>query len=199
MNDFADRAEEQSSVIMPSGLACPACSTTMPVPSLAIQLELAVRNHISKYYLGWTVCDGEDCAARTRMMGVYGRRCLGLVKEGCKGTVRLEASGCPLRGPPGLSDSIPICNCTTSYCTTTTSLTLRKRLTRFGEEDDTVRRACDSHQTAADGAEEVRALSHANEPAFAALLGVVDKYLDRNGRRYVDMKGLFGFMERIKL
>jgi len=24
------------------------------------------------------------------MMGVYGRRCLGLVKEGCKGTVKLE-------------------------------------------------------------------------------------------------------------
>lgn len=24
------------------------------------------------------------------MMGVYGKRCLGLVKEGCKGSVRLE-------------------------------------------------------------------------------------------------------------
>lgn len=24
------------------------------------------------------------------MMGVYGKRCLGLVKEGCKGNVRLE-------------------------------------------------------------------------------------------------------------
>jgi DNA polymerase alpha subunit A len=26
------------------------------------------------------------------MMGVYGKRCLGLVKEGCKGSVRLEVS-----------------------------------------------------------------------------------------------------------
>jgi len=28
---------------------------------------------------------------------------------------------------------------------------------------------------------------------------VADKYLDKNGRRYVDMKGLFGFMEKVKI
>lgn len=32
------------------------------------------------------------------MMGVYGRRCLGLVKDGCKGNVRLEVSVKPSQG-----------------------------------------------------------------------------------------------------
>lgn len=71
---------------------CPACTASIPAPSLAIQLDMRIRANISKYYLGWTVCDEDDCGARTRMMGVYGRRCLGLVKEGCKGNIRLEVS-----------------------------------------------------------------------------------------------------------
>ena len=47
--------------------------------------------------------------------------------------------------------------------------------------------------------EEVRALGMANQPAFNQLATVADKYLDRNGRRYVDMKGLFEFMEKIRI
>ena len=80
-------------MIKPTGITCPACSATVPTPSLAVQLDLKVRAHIAKYYLAWTVCDDEACGARTRMMGVYGKRCLGLVKEGCKGSVRLEVGG----------------------------------------------------------------------------------------------------------
>ena len=38
-----------------------------------------------------------------------------------------------------------------------------------------------------------------NQKALGTLVSVVDKYLDRNGRRYVDMKGLFGFMEKMRL
>ena len=42
-------------------------------------------------------------------------------------------------------------------------------------------------------------MTTANQSGLTALTEVVDKYLDRNGRRWVDMKGLFGFMERIRL
>jgi DNA polymerase alpha subunit A len=38
-----------------------------------------------------------------------------------------------------------------------------------------------------------------NSAAFNQLAAVADKYLDRNGRRYVDMKSLFGFMEKIRI
>lgn len=47
--------------------------------------------------------------------------------------------------------------------------------------------------------DDVRALAASNAAALSAAIGVVDKYLDRNGRRYVDMGSLFGFMERVKL
>ena len=86
----ADATGEQANMIQPTGVVCPACSSVIPTPSMAVQLENQIRSHVSKYYLGYTVCDGEGCGARTRMMGVYGRRCLGMVKEDCKGTVRLE-------------------------------------------------------------------------------------------------------------
>jgi len=38
-----------------------------------------------------------------------------------------------------------------------------------------------------------------NAAAFNQLDAVADKYLDKNGRRYVDMKSLFGFMEKIRI
>ena len=69
---------------------CPDCTKPLPVASISIQLENQIRACISRYYLGWTICDGDGCGARTRSMGVYGRRCLGLIKDGCKGTVKLE-------------------------------------------------------------------------------------------------------------
>jgi DNA polymerase alpha subunit A len=47
--------------------------------------------------------------------------------------------------------------------------------------------------------DEVRALVGANARGFAEAVGLVERYLERNGRRYVDMKGLFGFMERVKI
>jgi len=79
-------------MIQPRGVVCPGCSNPYPVASMAVQLENRIRAHISRYYLGYTICDDDTCGARTRMMGVYGRRCLGLMKEGCKGTVKLEVS-----------------------------------------------------------------------------------------------------------
>lgn len=77
------------SLLLPSGPTCPGCHTHMGTASLAVQLELQIREQISKYYKGWTVCDDQTCGNRTRMMGVYGRRCL---KHDCLGTVTFEAS-----------------------------------------------------------------------------------------------------------
>ncbi|KAF8964941.1 hypothetical protein BDZ97DRAFT_1918642 [Flammula alnicola] len=68
----------------------PACSKTI---SLQTQLEAQIRDFIAKYYEGWTVCDDPACDNRTRMMGVYGRRCL---RSGCKGKVTFEYSDTPL-------------------------------------------------------------------------------------------------------
>ena len=72
-----------------AGVACPACHSFLNTASLQAQLEVQIREHISKYYEGWTVCDDSTCGNRTRAMGVYGRRCL---RPTCQGTVTFEVN-----------------------------------------------------------------------------------------------------------
>lgn len=77
----------QRSLLLPSGPTCPTCRKTLGDASIQVQLERQIREHISKFYLGWTVCDDSTCGGRTRMMSVYGKRCL---RTGCTGRVSFE-------------------------------------------------------------------------------------------------------------
>lgn len=77
----------QISILSSKGLTCPGCQAQLSTASIQIQLECQIRARIAKYYEMWTVCDDPMCRNRTRMMGVYGRRCL---KPGCLGIVSLE-------------------------------------------------------------------------------------------------------------
>lgn len=77
----------ETSILQPAGPECAGCQAPLGVPSMQVQLEVQIREHINKYYEGWLVCDDPTCRNRTRMMGVYGRRCL---KPGCKGSVSFE-------------------------------------------------------------------------------------------------------------
>ena len=78
---------EQSCILSPQGAACPSCLKPIALGSLLIQLEVQIRTWIAKYYEGWTICDDPTCGHRTRMMSVYGRRCL---QPGCRGSVEFE-------------------------------------------------------------------------------------------------------------
>lgn len=80
----------KSSLLFASGPACLACHAPLGTPSLQVQLEIQIRQHISKYYEHWTSCDDQTCGNRTRSMGVYGRRCL---RSGCRGHVTFEVGG----------------------------------------------------------------------------------------------------------
>jgi DNA polymerase alpha subunit A len=82
--------DRQANMIRVSGIHCPGCDSRFSNASIAVQLDNCIRDHISRYYLGWTVCDGDGCGSRTRMMSVYGKRCMGIEKPGCKGSVKLE-------------------------------------------------------------------------------------------------------------
>jgi len=88
------RHNPKANLLLPTGPTCPACSKTISAGSIQAQLEVQVREHIAKYYEGWTVCDDPTCDNRTRMMGVYGRRCL---RSGCKGHVTFEVNSPPLK------------------------------------------------------------------------------------------------------
>lgn len=79
--------ELQNSLVQASGPQCTACHKVLGTPSLQTQLEVQIREQISKYYEAWLVCDDPTCGKRTRMMSVYGRRCL---QKGCRGTVAFE-------------------------------------------------------------------------------------------------------------
>ncbi|KAI0793848.1 DNA polymerase alpha catalytic subunit [Fomes fomentarius] len=85
--------EREKSHIQPSGLTCPQCHAAVGMASVQTQLEVQIREHIAKYYENWTVCDDSTCGNRTRMMGVYGRRCL---RPGCRGSVTFEYSDAQL-------------------------------------------------------------------------------------------------------
>ena len=65
-------------------LSCPSCSTAWTLPSLVVQLQLAIRAHIARYYEGVQTCTEPSCRASSTMTGVYSGRC---VVPGCRGKV----------------------------------------------------------------------------------------------------------------
>ncbi|KAH9479795.1 DNA polymerase alpha catalytic subunit [Psilocybe cubensis] len=84
---FLPLNDPEANILQPAGPLCPSCTKTISLGSLLTQLEIQIRESITKYYQGWTVCDDPTCNNRTRMMGVYGRRCL---RTECKGRVSFE-------------------------------------------------------------------------------------------------------------
>ena len=57
-----------------------------------MQLDLQIRAEIGLFYEAWLVCDDQACGNRTRMMSVYGKRCL---VQYCRGQMHPE-----VRPPP---------------------------------------------------------------------------------------------------
>lgn len=74
-------------------MSCPnlVCRQPLSAGSIAAQLEVQIRNCIGKFYEAWLVCDDASCRTRTRMMSVYGRRCLN-TSLACKGVMSYEVS-----------------------------------------------------------------------------------------------------------
>ncbi|KAF7983750.1 hypothetical protein HWV62_19727 [Athelia sp. TMB] len=89
--DFEPIYKLKESIVTHQGVKCPSpdCQAKFGVASLQAQLEVQIRDKIAKYYQGWMVCNDTTCGNRTRMMGVYGRRCL---RAGCRGIVTFEYS-----------------------------------------------------------------------------------------------------------
>lgn len=81
--------DKAPTMLQPHGLVCEQCGLALPIASLSVQLEMAIRRHISRYYAGWQVCNEPSCGVRTRMVGVYASRCLA---GRCKGKVAAEYS-----------------------------------------------------------------------------------------------------------
>lgn len=81
--------DNSSSMLTPNGIQCAnsTCAALLSPASIQIQVDNQVRNLISKFYESWVVCDDQSCGNRTRMIGVFGRRCL---KPECRGRMHNE-------------------------------------------------------------------------------------------------------------
>lgn len=158
-----NKSREQVSA---EGIVCsnPKCSITLSVTSIVAQLEHQLRQQTTLYYEGWLVCSDADCGNRTRQMSVYGKRCL---------------------GPQGLAKG-----CTGKMNYEYTAKRLSNQLLYYQTLFD-VAKAKD--KATGKNAEEVKVLADLNKHRFEAIRRVVEKYLDKCGRRWVSMDNIFSF------
>lgn len=155
----------------PNGLVCSHldCQKPFSLISVVAQMESQVRTQTSQYYEGWLVCDDASCGNRTRQISVYGHRCLGPHgrAEGCLGHMSYEYS----------------------------EKRLYNQLLYFAGLWDT-QKAKDRAKSMKEneGAKDrVIVLAETNKATFAVVKGVVDAYLKKCGRQWVEMDSLFGF------
>ncbi|KZS94508.1 DNA polymerase alpha catalytic subunit [Sistotremastrum niveocremeum HHB9708] len=88
---FPPVADRDTPVLTSKGPVClnEECKAPLGTAGLQLQLEQQIRQHISKYYEGWMLCDDPICDYRGRMTSVYGRRCL---RPDCRGVASFEYS-----------------------------------------------------------------------------------------------------------
>ncbi|KAI9758865.1 MAG: hypothetical protein M4579_002748 [Chaenotheca gracillima] len=156
----------------PTGLVCPSASCATPFVNISIvaQLEHQIRQQTARYYEGWLVCDDASCGNRTRQMNVYGHRCLGPqgLGKGCLGRMSYEY----------------------------TEKMMYNQLLYFQGLWDVEKAKSKATTQGGEKKDQILALAEHNRDRFATLKGVVDRYLEKCGRQWVDMHSLFGFVPK---
>jgi DNA polymerase alpha subunit A len=160
-----------TSMCTPTGLICTNSDCAQPFQphTIIAQLESQIRAQTSQYYAAWLTCDDPSCGIRSRQISVYGHRCLGPKgrAEGCLGRMNFEYSEKRLYNQllyfAGLWD-----------------VEKAKERARREKEFEDVK-------------ERVVVLAEGNREVFGVVKGVVEGYLRKCGRQWVDMGGLFGF------
>lgn len=162
---------DSASFCTPEGILCSnaECKNAFSRLSIVMQLESQIRLQTSTYYEGWLVCDDPACGNRTRQMSVYGHRCLGSNgrAEGCLGRMSYEYP----------------------------EKKLYNQLLYFANLFDTekAKNKAKTEKEYAENRDRIVVLAEANKGGFAAVKSVVDGYLRKCGRQWVEMDALFGF------
>ncbi|CAK7266767.1 DNA-directed DNA polymerase alpha catalytic subunit pol1 [Sporothrix epigloea] len=157
--------------VTPVGIACGTCEATLSTLSIVAQMEHAVRLATTRYYEGWLVCDDASCGNRTRQMSVYGTRCLGpkgLARD-CLGRMRYEVSERDIYN----------------------QLLYFASLFDIDKAREHAKAATPASAHVGEEPERILALAEHNCVRFGTVKGVVDRYLDKCGRRWVAMDTLF--------
>ncbi|EHY60019.1 DNA-directed DNA polymerase alpha catalytic subunit pol1 [Exophiala dermatitidis] len=162
---------DSTDLCTPDGIMCSngECGHKFSNMAIVAQLESQIRVQTSAYYEGWLVCDDPSCGNRTRQMSVYGHRCLGPNgrAEGCLGRMSYEYSEKQLYNQllyfAGLFD-------------------VEKAKNKARSEKEYVEKK-----------DRVIVLAETNKERFEPLKAVVDGYLRKCGRQWVEMDSLFRF------
>lgn len=171
---------DSTDLCTPNGLICPVsdCGQIFSSINIVCQLESQIREQTSRYYEGWLVCSDETCGKRTRQMSVYGSRCLGPMGRAdgqCRGRMSYEYTEKKLYNQllyfASLFDSEKIKN------------GLKDGKIKLEEADK-------------DKKDRILVLAETNLDRFAVSKGVVDAYLRKCGRQWVEMDTLFGYALR---
>ena len=175
--------------ISTKGIRCtnPACQRLLPLATIAIQLELAIRTYVARYYAGWTECSDPNCHSKTRMASVYAKRCLAI--HDAKSAALLDATAtvgshlaCRGRVEPSYRDK-----------------QLYDQLVYLESLFDAnrIRAKVEGGAGAAvkGWQDEVLATLDVNKRELEVLHKTMDRYLAKNGRRFVKLASLFRFMK----
>lgn len=161
---------ETPQMCSPHGIVCPEenCQKPFSVISIVAQLENQIREQAARYYEGWLVCDDSACGNRTRQISVYGHRCLGPRgrAEGCLGRMSYEY----------------------------TEKQMFNQLLYFAGLWDVDKARAAANKESAEKKDSLAALAEFNRVRFGTMKSVVDGYLKKCGRQWVEMDTLFRFM-----
>lgn len=192
LTDSTNVKEEERNAISTKGIRCTnaSCARLLPLATISIQLELCIRNHISRYYSGWTECSDPNCSSRTRMASVYAKRCLAV--HDSKSAALLDATStsgghlaCRGRVEPVYRDK-QLYDQLVYLESLFDATRIRDKVTAAGAAVTASAKAWQ---------DEVLATLDVNKRELDLLEKTVDKYLARNGRRYVKLASLFRFMK----
>ncbi|KAJ6108558.1 hypothetical protein N7523_009881 [Penicillium sp. IBT 18751x] len=153
-----------------NGVICPNqnCQRPFTVLTIIAQLESQIREQTARYYEGWLVCDDSSCGNRTRQISVYGHRCLGPRgrAEGCLGRMSYEY----------------------------TEKQIYNQLLYFAGLWDVDKAKAAATKESGEKKDSVTALAEFNRTRFGTIKTVVDSYLKKCGRQWVEMDTIFRFM-----
>ncbi|KAK5104987.1 DNA-directed DNA polymerase alpha catalytic subunit pol1 [Lithohypha guttulata] len=171
---------ESTEMLTPSGVICgnAGCRTPFSNISIICQLEAQIREQTSQYYEGWLMCSDETCSKRTRQMSVYGTRCLGPMGRAdgqCRGRMSYEYSEKQLYNQLLYFASLWDC-----------------QKVKDGLKDGKIKVEDEDKEKK----ERVLVLAETNMERFQGFKGVVDAYLRKCGRQWVEMDTLFGYALR---
>ncbi|SPO31013.1 related to POL1 - DNA-directed DNA polymerase alpha, 180 KD subunit [Ustilago trichophora] len=190
LTDSTNTKDADRNAISTKGIRCTnaSCARMLPLATVAIQLELAIRSYISRYYTGWTECSDPNCGSRTRMASVYAKRCLAI--HDSKSAALLDATSnvgshlaCRGRVEPTYRDK-------QLY----DQLIYLESLFDAGRIREKVTAAATTPSAKA-WQDETLATLDVNKRELDMLHKTVDKYLAKNGRRFVKLASLFRFMK----